>query len=80
MTNARARAMNLDPGYILANMLVSGVGYVMFMYGKKQRRFPQMAIGVLMLIYPYFITDIPMMLMIGAVLCGLTFALVRLGI
>jgi hypothetical protein len=80
MANDRARAMNLEPGYILANMLVSGVGYVMFMYGKKQRRFPQMAIGIVMLIYPYFVTDVPMMLMLGAVLCGLTFALVKMGI
>jgi len=74
--------MNIDlsPGYILASMFVSGVGYVMFMYGRKQRRFPQMAIGALMLVYPYFITDVGFMLMIGGVLCGLTFALVRMGI
>lgn len=72
--------MNLEPGYLLASMFVSGIGYVLFMYGRKQRRFPHMAMGALMLVYPYFVEDVGLMLMIGAVLCGLTFALVRMGI
>ena len=35
--------------------------------------------GIVMLIYPYFVGDYAIMLGIGAVLCGLLFALVRLG-
>ena len=71
--------MNLDPGYLLASMLVSGVGYVLFMYGKRQRRFPQTATGIVLLVYPYFVGDVGMMLGIGAVLLALMAALVRLG-
>jgi hypothetical protein len=72
--------LDLDPGYVLASMLVSGIGYVLFMYGRKQRRFPHAATGIVLLIYPYFVTNIGMMFALGAVLLGLLFALVRMGI
>ena len=71
--------LNLEPGYLLASMLVSSVGFVLFKYGRSQRRFPHTAMGIVMLIYPYFVGDYAIMLGIGAVLCGLLFALVRLG-
>jgi hypothetical protein len=69
--------MNLDPGYLIASMLVSSVGFVLFSYGKKQRRFPHTALGIVMMIYPYFVGSVGPMLAICAALCGLLFALVQ---
>jgi hypothetical protein len=60
--------MNLDPGYLIANLLVSGVGFVLFSYGKKQRRFPHMVMGVVLMVYPYFVSDVALMFGIGVVL------------
>ena len=74
-----AERVDLDPGSLMASMLVSGVGYVLFMYGKKQRRFPQTATGILLLVYPYFVGNVGLMLGIGAGLLALMAALVRLG-
>lgn len=60
--------MNLDPGYLIANLVVSGVGFVLFAYGKKQRRFPHMVMGVVLMVYPYFVSDVGLMFGIGIVL------------
>ncbi|HMI93859.1 MAG TPA: hypothetical protein VK509_20940 [Polyangiales bacterium] len=72
--------LNVDPGYLIASMLVSSVGFVLFSYGKKQRRFPHTALGIVLLVYPYFVTDVTLMLTIGGLLMGLLFVLVKLGI
>jgi hypothetical protein len=71
--------MNLDPVYLIANLVVSGVGFVLFSYGKKQRRFPHTAMGIVLMIYPYFISDVGLMFMVGGLLMALLFALTRLG-
>jgi hypothetical protein len=72
--------LDLDPGYLIASMLVSSVGFVLFSYGKKQRRFPHTAMGLVLLVYPYFITNVVLMLTIGGVLMVLLFAAVKLGV
>ena len=68
---------NLDPGSILMSILVSGVGFVFFSYGRKQSRFPQMLAGVILMIYPYFIPNPWAMLGVGAGICALTWAAIR---
>jgi hypothetical protein len=71
--------MSLDPGYILANILVSGIGFVLCSYGRKRRRNVHFGIGLVMLVYPYVITDVPLMLVVAALLLGLLWLLTRLG-
>jgi len=41
---------------------------VLFLYGKKQVRLPQLIGGLLLMIYPYFRADVSWMLAIGAAL------------
>ena len=71
--------MNLDAGWILASMVVSGIGFVLLTYARKMRRLPQgIAAGVL-LVFPYFVpTVIPMAIIAAGVLLLLWLA-VRLG-
>lgn len=62
--------MNLDlnANSLLASMLVSSIGFVSFAYGKKQRRPPQMIVGLALMIFPYFVSSVPWMFGIAAAL------------
>jgi len=71
--------MSLDPAALLASILISGVGFGLFGYGKKLRRTPHIATGILMMVYPYFISSAGTMFVIGGVLLALLAALVRMG-
>ena len=44
-------------GWMLAGLLVSTVGFGLFLYGKKQTRFPQLIAGIAMMVYPAFVTS-----------------------
>ena len=72
--------MNLDANSLLASILISGIGFVFFVYGTKQGRIPQMAGGAILSIYPYFISDAVWMLVIGAVVIALTTVAIKLGL
>ena len=68
-----------DPAFLFASMCVSGAGFVLLSYGRQQRRFPHMATGLVLLVYPYFVSSVGWMLAIGALLVAVLFAAVRLG-
>ena len=72
--------MNLDGNSMLASLLISSVGFVSFAYGKKQRRLPQMLVGVGLMAFPYFVSSVPWMFGIAAALLGALVVLVRLGL
>jgi|RhiMethySRZTD1v2_1073278.scaffolds.fasta_scaffold483674_1 hypothetical protein len=42
--------VNLSGGWILASLLVGSLGGGLFLYGKKQARWPQLSAGILLLI------------------------------
>lgn len=46
--------MMLDPAFLLLSLVVSGIGFVLFVYGRKQERVPQLAAGVALMVSPYF--------------------------
>jgi len=64
---------------LLASILLGSVGLGFFMYGKKQRRGPHLAVGVLLMVYPYFVSSVTVMLVIGAALVGLLYLATYLG-
>ena len=72
--------MSLDPNSLLAALLVGSVGFVLFRYGRRQRRFPQTTAGVLMFVYPMFVSDVTLMLVICAALLLLVWLAVRAGL
>jgi hypothetical protein len=71
--------MNLDPNALLASLLIGSVGFVSFAYGKKQRRLPQMLVGLALMGFPYFVGSIPWMFAIAAALLGVLGLLLKLG-
>lgn len=62
--------MDFDTGSLIASFCVSGVGFVFFSYGKKMKKAPQILLGLVLMVYPYFITSTWIMLSIAAVLIG----------
>jgi len=72
--------MAVDLGPLFAGFLVSSIGFVLFMYGKKMKRAPQMAVGVVLLVYPYFVTGVLLMLGIAVVLLFLLWLAIQRGL
>jgi hypothetical protein len=60
-------------------MLISGVGFVMFVYGKKQSRFPHMISGLILMVYTYFVSDTRQMLVIAFGVLAIFWMMLRMG-
>lgn len=71
--------MTFDPTLLLASLIPSGVGFVLFVYGKKEQRWPHLAAGLLLMVYPYFTSSLLVMLTAGAAISLALWYLVRLG-
>ena len=71
--------MNLDASSLIAGLVVSGVGFVFFSYGRKMSRAPHVIIGIIMMVFPYVVPSVIAMFAIGALLCGLLYMATRAG-
>jgi hypothetical protein len=71
--------MSFDPASLIASLVVSSVGWVLFSYGRKQQRFPHVVIGILMMVYPYFMSSVVLQLTMLPVLLALLWLLTRFG-
>lgn len=71
-----ADPMNLDPTALFLSLIPGGAGFVLFVYGKKQGRLPQLLAGLVMMVYPYFATTTATLLAGGTLItAGLWYAL-----
>jgi hypothetical protein len=64
---------------LAVSFLISGVGYVAFSYGKRMSKPPQLTIGLILMVFPYFIDSVWGMLSVAAALLALMVILVRAG-
>jgi hypothetical protein len=64
---------------LFASLIVSAIGFVLLHYGRKLGRPPHAAVGLLMLVYPYFIPSVLPMAIVGAALLLALGIAVRLG-
>lgn len=71
--------MDLDAGALLTSMLVSSVGFVLVVYGRKMARLPHVVVGAVLLIFPYFVASVVAMLGIAVALCLVLWILVQRG-
>ena len=54
--------------YWIANLLFSGIGFVALYYAKKQGLWKTALIGVLLMCYPYFVSDTLLLYGVGILL------------
>jgi hypothetical protein len=69
----------MDLTSLVAGFVVSGVGYVLFSYGRKLSRTPQLLGGVILMVFPYFVPSVPWMLLIASLLATLIWVAARMG-
>ena len=71
--------MSIDPTWLFLSLIPSGIGLVLFVYGKRQGLWPQLVAGLALMVYPYFATSVIALVIVGTLIgVGLWFA-VRLG-
>ena len=58
----------LDLSKIAANIIFSGIGFVAFMYGKKNALWRPMLIGVALMAYCYFLSETLVIYIVGIAL------------
>jgi hypothetical protein len=71
--------VDIDASSLIAGLVVSSIGYVLFSYGRKMTRPPHLLGGLILMVFPYFVPGVPWMLALGAVLCALVWLAVKLG-
>jgi len=72
-------SLRLDPLWLFLSLIPSGIGFVLFVYGKKQERWPQLGAGLLLMVYPIFATSVVTLLAFGAAILGGLWYALRLG-
>ena len=71
--------MSFDPTWLFLSLIPGGIGFVLFVYGKKQGRWPQLAAGLLFMVYPYFATSLVSLVATGTVIGFILWYAIRLG-
>jgi hypothetical protein len=73
-------ALAVDAPSLFVSLFLGLVGTGLFMYGKRQSRVPHLAVGIVLLVYPWFGLGWVPNALIGAVLMGLLVLGIRLGL
>jgi hypothetical protein len=71
--------MNFDMGTIVAGLVVSSIGFILFRYGRSMSRAPHIVTGLVLIVFPYFIPGVWLMFAIAALLCALCYVATRAG-
>jgi hypothetical protein len=68
MVEVSCTAGSMTPNALLIMMLFGAVGMGYFVYGKNQRRAVPLISGILLCVYPYFVSGIVPLILVGALL------------
>lgn len=71
--------MSFDPWWITVELLISGAGFVLFTYGRRQERLPQLLGGLACMVVPFFVSSFAGLFAGAAVVAVGTWWAVRLG-
>ena len=71
--------MSFEPTWLFLSLIPGGVGFVLFVYGKKQERWPHLAAGLAFMVYPYFATSVRSLVVAGVALGVALWLAVRAG-
>ena len=62
-----------SPANLFAALLFGVIGLAAFLYGKKQAKIGPLVLGLLLMIYPYFISETWILYAIGVAMTGAIF-------
>jgi hypothetical protein len=71
--------LDVTPASLFTNLILSAIGFGLFTYGKKSERWPQMVGGLLLMVYPYFVSSTTQLITGGVIIGGGLVAAVALG-
>ncbi|MBI3607989.1 MAG: amino acid transport protein [Nitrospirae bacterium] len=71
--------LNLDPWYLVLSLIFSTIGFGYFRYGKRQGESLLLIVGVILMVYPYFITNALAVAVVGLLLMAGPFMAKRFG-
>lgn len=77
---AYADGVDSDANAIVVSFAVGLIGFGIFIYGKRQSRFPHLLVGILLMAYPYFVSNVPLSLGLAAALIVALWLAVRFGL
>jgi len=60
---------------VLWGLLFGSIGFGFFLYGKKQRAVVPLVCGLALMVFPYFITNVTLLVVIGALLMAIPYFL-----
>ena len=61
--------LQFDPANLIAGFVFGSIGFVAFTYGKRMSLWKPMFCGIALMVYPYFISNIWILVGLGVVLC-----------
>lgn len=65
----------MSTSVLLLGVIFSSIGLGYFLYGKKQHSGVPLACGLFLMVYPYFISNVAVLLAIGVVLSAIPWLL-----
>jgi multisubunit Na+/H+ antiporter MnhC subunit len=71
--------MSLDPSLLFLSLISGGIGLVLFIYGKKQQRWPHLVAGLALMAYPYLVSTVLMTVVVGVAIVAALWLAVRQG-
>jgi hypothetical protein len=71
--------MSLDASDLFLSLVTGGIGLVLFVYGKKQGRWPHLVAGLAFMAYPYVVSGVVADLGVGAAIGAALWFAVRQG-
>ena len=71
--------MSFDATTLFLGLITGGIGFVLFVYGKKQERWPHLVAGLLYMVYPYFVGSAAGIIAVGIALGAGLWLAVRQG-
>jgi hypothetical protein len=71
--------MTLDPTWLFLSLIPGGIGFVLFVYGKKQDRWAHMGAGLAFMVYPYMTPTVTGLVGVGVLIGVGLWVAVRAG-
>jgi predicted membrane protein len=67
----------VDTAVLLWGILFSSIGMGFFIYGKKQKATIPLVCGILLMIYPFFISSTTLLVIVGMILTAIPYVIRR---